>query len=136
MPLAAVPISDADDVRRLVADFHASHREIFEISRAGFGDRARDLARAGALPAARGGSAAPAACSGRRAARDGETGLLSPTGMGRCHGARGSRSWPTARSWSGPAIIESSFTTVVVDPGAVATADRRRQPVDHGLRSA
>jgi N-methylhydantoinase A len=120
MPLAFHRFSSPADVERMVQDFHTQHNEIYGISderspieivilRA----RVRGSLRED-LPAR---LMIPALCQQEAVTRKvyfRESGLVD---------ARVMRldTMPIGQPVEGPAIIESSFTTVVIDPGAAAT---------------
>jgi N-methylhydantoinase A len=117
VPLRASRFRTGDDLRTLVADFHGAHRQMFAISDPGSEIelvtwRARVRCRlreggAGRLVA----GAADARIEGRRQVYFASAGWLE---------AAVHRFEAVEREVAGPAIIESSFTTVVVDPDAVA----------------
>jgi N-methylhydantoinase A len=117
VPLRASRFRTGDDLRTLVADFHGAHRQMFAISDPGSEIelvtwRARVRCRlreggAGRLVA----GAADARIEGRRQVYFATAGWLE---------AAVHRFEAVEREVAGPAIIESSFTTVVVDPDAVA----------------
>jgi N-methylhydantoinase A len=120
LPLRSGRFATEQDVRQLVADFHRAHKEIFEISdpnseieavtwRARVGCRLRDAAPGRLVE-----SSSQAEIGGTRRVYFAGTGWVEATV------ARFERIGSEAPV-VGPAIVESSFTTVVVDPGAVAT---------------
>jgi N-methylhydantoinase A len=120
VPLRGSRIANAEDLAALVHDFHEAHRGLFEISDPKSGIelvtwRARVRCRlreheAGRLVASTQAHTMPA----RRQVYFAETGWVDAQ-------VERFESMPSETSVSGPAIIESSFTTVVVDPGTVAT---------------
>jgi N-methylhydantoinase A len=120
VPLRAGRLAHGAGVRALVEDFHATHHEIFAISdprseielvtwRARVRCRLRETSGGRLEVRSRSGPTA----AGRRAYFPGagwvEAKVVRFEGL-----AAGLRV-------EGPAIVESSFTTVVIDPGAVAT---------------
>jgi N-methylhydantoinase A len=118
VPLAAGQLSDEADLQGLIQAFHKTHMAIFEISdeasdiefvtwRAKVSCRIRE-GGTGRLPVATGASHAA-----KRRIYFGETGWAEADVV------RFEKMEPDARV-AGPAIIESSFTTVVVDPGTQA----------------
>jgi N-methylhydantoinase A len=120
LPLRSGRFATEQDVRQLVADFHRAHKEIFEISdpnseieavtwRARVACRLRDAAPGRLVE-----SPSHAEIGGTRRVYFAGTGWVEATV------ARFERIGSEAPV-AGPAIVESSFTTVVVDPGAVAT---------------
>jgi N-methylhydantoinase A len=117
VPLRASRFRTEDDLHALVADFHDNHKQIFEISdpaseielvtwRARVRCRLRE-GGAGRLAA----GATDARLESRRRVYFVGTGWVE---------AAVRRFEEVEDEVSGPAIVESSFTTVVVDPGAVA----------------
>jgi N-methylhydantoinase A len=120
VPLAVDRFSNADDVERLRQDFHAVHEEVFAISdpdssievvawRARVRCRLRE---AGAVVFSTG-RAARAEADGSRLAYFTETGLVEAE-------VRLFEAMAAGDVLTGPAIVESSVTTVVIDPGATA----------------
>lgn len=120
VPLRRGRFTTETDVRQLVADFHQAHQSIFEISdpkseieavtwRARVRCRLRD-GDAGSLVA----SASDVDIEGTRRIYFGEQGWVDAA-------VRRFETVGEDDAVPGPAIIESSFTTVVIDPGAVAT---------------
>lgn len=120
VPLRTDRLRSAEDVRALVADFHAQHRQIFEIS-----DPNSEIEAVTWRARVR--------C---RLRERGTERLVEPDPDKQIGGTR--RVFFAGDGWvdatvkrfeevdpevpvAGPAIVESSFTTVVVDPGAVAT---------------
>ena len=123
MPLRGSRFNSAGDVAGLVADFHRTHQEVFAVS-----DPASPIETVGwnAEVRCRIGSAEP----GRvRARGDADASCR----RGACAFSR--RGWvarstvhrfeaiPAGAEIVGPAIVESSFTSIVLDPGAVARRD-------------
>ena len=111
--------SDPEDVERLVADFHEVHQDIFAVSDPEFADRDHWLERNHSLPhrlAARRTYRAKAAAEPLL----GSPGVfLGPIRSGRRRRLRFETLTPD-RLVNGPAIVESGFTSVVIDPGAFA----------------
>ena len=116
VPLRRDRFRTGDDLRTLVADFHETHRQIFEISDPG---SAIELVTWRARVRCR--------------LREGGSGRLAAGAEARIESGRrvyfADAGWVEAQvrrfeavegEIAGPAIIESSFTTVVVDPGAIA----------------
>ena len=117
VPLRTSRFRTGDDLRALVADFHAAHKQIFEISDPASEIelvtwRARVRCRLRESGSGRLVAGAPEARieSGRRV-YFADAGWVEAA-VRRFEAVEG--------EVMGPAIIESSFTTVVVDPGAVA----------------
>jgi N-methylhydantoinase A len=119
VPLRAGRFGAAADVRQLVADFHQAHKDVFEISdpnseielvtwRARVRCRLREQ-EAGRLVAA----TTDVEVEGTRRVYFSEEGWVEAA-------VRRFESLPEGEAVEGPAIIESSFTTVVIDPGATA----------------
>jgi N-methylhydantoinase A len=118
VPLPVVPIRTADDVQRLADAFHARHRELFEIDEPGsaiefvtWRARARCLLREGPLP-----RLPQSEIAGRPSLRRAyfpELQLVTAV-------VRRFETMADEDELAGPAIIESSFTTVVIEPGAIA----------------
>lgn len=124
VPLRTARVKGPADVERLVADFHAKHRELFatedpqsEIEfltwRARVQCRLRDTDVGSVVETSAGGSPRPSRS-------------VYFTGHGRVD-ARVVRFETMDRDvpCSGPAIVESAFTTVAIDPGAVARRTAR-----------
>ncbi len=118
VPLAAGHLAGEEDLQGLIQAFHQTHMTIFEISdeqsdiefvtwRAKVSCRIRE-GGTGQLPIASGSSQAA-----KRRVYFGETGWAEADVV------RFEKMEPDSRV-AGPAIIESSFTTVVVDPGTQA----------------
>ena len=117
VPLRTSRFRTEADLRTLVADFHGAHKQVFEISEPGSAIelvtwRARVRCRlrtggAGRLAIAD----ADAGIEGRRPVYFADAGWVEAS-VHRFDAVEG--------EIPGPAIIESSFTTVVVDPGAIA----------------
>ena len=119
VPLAAVPIRNADDVRRLADTFHASHRELFEIAEPGsaielvtWRARARCRLREGSLPRLPHAPDVARRATVRR--------VYFPDLQWVDATVRGFEVMADDEELVGPAIMKSSFTTVVVEPGALA----------------
>jgi N-methylhydantoinase A len=119
VPLRGARFADEAAAQALVEDFHAAHAAIFEISdpksgiecvtwRARVRCRLRETGTGRLVAPADGGAVDP-----RRPVYFAGTGWIE---------ARVERfeTLPEGREVEGPAIVESSFTTVVIDPGAVA----------------
>ncbi|MBL8581062.1 MAG: hydantoinase/oxoprolinase family protein, partial [Rhizobiaceae bacterium] len=118
VPLRGTGISSPAELADFVADFHRAHEDLF-----GFSDPASPIDVIGwtaevtcrlaeqsglSLAAVDAGAARPSRKAYFAATGWTEVPVLSFAGM------------PADQPVSGPAIVESSFTTVVVDPGAVA----------------
>jgi N-methylhydantoinase A len=122
VPLRGSRFRSADDVAGLLADFHRTHQEVFAVS-----DPASPIETVGwnAEVRCRIGSAEP----GR--VRSAEAAAKLPPRRVRFLETRESRAVevyrfeaiPTGAEVAGPAIVESSFTSIVMDPGATATRD-------------
>lgn len=122
VPLRASRFNSADDVADLVTDFHRTHQEVFAVS-----DPASPIEAIGwnAEVRCRIGSAEP----GR--VRSAENAAKLPPRRVRFLNAKESRAVevyrfeaiPAGAEIVGPAIVESSFTSIVLDPGAVARRD-------------
>lgn len=121
VPLRARRFADEAAVRDLVADFHTAHHALFEITdpnseieivtwRARVSCRLRDTARVGRLAIA----GEKAAIAARRRIYFAETGWVDAE-------VERFETMAAGVPLTGPAIVESSFTTVVIDPGANAT---------------
>ncbi len=118
LPLRAGAFAGEADIRAMVADFHAAHDEIFaisdpesEIEVVSWTARASCRLREGKLPSlgvAAGSAAAPVS---RRRAYFERVGWVEAE-------ARRFEALPAGAEFAGPALVESSFTTVVVGPGA------------------
>ena len=115
VPLQASRVSGAVDLERLVADFHAAHRDIFAIDDPGsevemIAWRARVRCPLGAPKVAATAASGPRNTEHRAVRFPGgdavEAQVLSFAALG------------PDEAVAGPAIIESALTTVVVDPGA------------------
>jgi N-methylhydantoinase A len=114
-------LATAEDVAGLVADFHRAHRELFEIDDpesgieiVGWHARARCRLRDGA-------AAALASSVGGAGRAPAATRRVHFPGSGPAEAAvRRFEAMAPDEALAGPAIIESSFTTVVLDPGATA----------------
>jgi N-methylhydantoinase A len=122
VPLRGARLAGPTDLEQLIADVHATHREIFAIDDPGseiefvmWRARARCTLRTTEV-----GQMAEPEAARRRASR-----LVHFEGLGRMPAAVVSLSaMPPDAPQAGPLIVESPVTTVVVDPGAVA----RRTP--------
>ena len=119
VPLAAGRFRGPEDLRALVASFHATHKQIFEISdpqseielvtwRARVRCRLRERGTGRLV-----GNAPEAQIGGTRRVYFADGGWVEAT-------VRRFEEVAPDTTVAGPAIIESSFTTVVLDPGAVA----------------
>lgn len=119
VPLRQERFAGEADVRTLVADFHEAHRALFEIAdpkseielvtwRARIRCRLRETGTGPLIPRDPGHAIAP-----RRQV------YFSATGWSEADVAR-FETMGEGAAVRGPAIVESSFTTVVVDPGAIA----------------
>ena len=116
VPLRVDHFHNQDDLRVLVADFHDAHKQMFEISDPGSAIelvtwRARvrcQLREAGSGRLVAG--AADARIEGRRQVYFADAGWVEAV-VRRFEAVEG--------ELAGPAIVESSFTTVVIDPGAI-----------------
>jgi N-methylhydantoinase A len=119
VPLATDRLRGPEDLRALVAAFHATHKQIFEIS-----DPASEIELVTWRARVR--------C---RLRQRGTGRLVEPAPEARIGGTRrvyfADHGWVEATverfeevvpeaTVAGPAIVESSFTTVVLDPGALA----------------
>ena len=119
VPLRVSRFAGEADLAGLLADFHATHREIFAIA-----DEQSPIEMVTWRARVR--------CTLRE---EGTGGLAADAGAGAGHGRR--RAWFRGAGWveaetrrfeamrpeaavAGPAIVESSFTTIVVDPGTTA----------------
>ncbi|MBN9020684.1 MAG: hydantoinase/oxoprolinase family protein, partial [Rhizobiales bacterium] len=122
VPLRASRIESADDLATLVADFHDTHQEIFAVS-----DPGAEVEMIGwnATIRCRIGSPAPG-----RLAAPGAPGAAPPARQVYFAGT----GWVAAEvhdfdrlaadtEITGPGIVESGFTSVVIDPGARARRD-------------
>jgi N-methylhydantoinase A len=112
------------DVERLVADFHSTHREIFaihdpdcEVEFVTWRARVRCVLRSTDIATVTVKSGAPPGSSSRPSYFTGHGRIATP--VFRLEGL------DIDAPRRGPAIIESPFTTVVIDPGAVAWRTRR-----------
>ncbi len=117
VPLGVARFTGEAEVRDLVEAFHRTHEEVFaiadpksEIEVVGWSARVGCRLREGALPGLTQAGAATAATGERQAYFDGAGWLAT-----RVHPFE-----DLAIDWAlaGPAIVENSFTTVVVDPGS------------------
>ncbi len=118
VPLRGARFTD-EVVRTLVKDFHAAHASIFEISdpkseiecvtwRARVRCRLRETGTGRLVARVEEGAVAP-----RRPIYFAGTGWVEAS-------VEHFETMPEGQAVEGPAIVESSFTTVVIDPGAVA----------------
>jgi N-methylhydantoinase A len=120
VPLRTGRFASDEDLAALVGDFHEAHRALFEISDPKSGIelvtwRARVRCRLREQAAGRlGTSASSHATASHRKVYFAESGWVDAQ-------VERFETMPSERAVAGPAIIESSFTTVVVDPGTVAT---------------
>ena len=119
VPLRAARFEGSGDIERLVADFHAQHRAIFAIDDPGSDVefvtwRARVRCRL-----ARGEGAEPQVLLPAGRPEHVRTMYVPSTGWTEVQ-VLGFESLSTGQVVPGPAIIESAYTTVVVDPGANA----------------
>ena len=117
VPLAKGRFDGAADVERLVADLHDLHEEMFAVADRGSHVeavtwRARARCAIGRLTDAR--AVEPAADGESRWTR---TAYFPGTGLVDAHVHR-LQAIAGGERVEGPAIVESSFTTVVIDPGA------------------
>ena len=122
VPLRGARFNSAADVAGLLADFHRTHQEVFAVS-----DPGSPIETVGwnAEVHCRIGTAVP----GR--VRSAETSAKLPSRRVRFLAARESRdvevfrfeAIPAGAKVVGPAIVESSFTSIVIDPGATAIRD-------------
>ena len=122
VPLRGARFNSAADVAGLLADFHRTHQEVFAVS-----DPGSPIETVGwnAEVRCRIGTAVP----GR--VRSAETSAKLPSRRVRFLAARESRevevfrfeAIPAGAKVVGPAIVESSFTSIVIDPGATAIRD-------------
>jgi len=117
VPLRGDSFDSDSDVRQLVADFHDAHQEIFaindpasEVEIIGWTARVSCRLRDGGLADLSDASAGTGEASTRLA-------YFATTGWADA-AIRSFDSMETGRQIDGPAIIENSFTTVVVGPGA------------------
>ena len=117
VPLREKRFASSDDIRNLVADFHQSHEEIFAISDPeseveiiGWSARVSCRLRERPLQSLVE-EEAGAATTGSRPAYFAGAGWLDAD-------IRSFRSLDTDDALDGPVIVENSFTTVVVGPGA------------------
>ena len=119
VPLPAGRMADEADLARLVESFHRAHRDLFEIDDPGsaieiVGWHARvrcRLSEGGRATLAAGGSTGNGA--DRRDVYFPGAGRMAAT-------VRRFEAMAPDETLAGPAIVESSFTTVVLDPGATA----------------
>jgi N-methylhydantoinase A len=122
VPLSGSRFGSAADVARLLADFHRTHQEVFAVS-----DPASPIEAVGwnAEVRCRIGSPEP----GR--VRSAKASARLPARRVRFLSAREPRlvdvfrfeAMPADAAIAGPAIVESSFTSIVIDPGATAVRD-------------
>ncbi|MBV9287879.1 MAG: hydantoinase/oxoprolinase family protein, partial [Hyphomicrobiales bacterium] len=122
VPLRCPRFSNRDDVKRLVADFHEAHKDLFAVN-----DPQSPIEMVGwsATIRCRIGSPRP----GRVIPSDANDSLpdrrayFHPSGWMRTAVYRLETLEPDL-AVTGPAVVESSFTSVVIDPGAVARKTR------------
>jgi N-methylhydantoinase A len=122
VPLRGSRFASAEDVAGLVADFHRTHQEVFAVS-----DPASPIETIGwnAEVRCRIGDVEP----GR--VRSAQTAAKLPSRRVRFLAAKEScevevfrfEAIPAGVTIVGPAIVESNFTSIVIDPGAAATRD-------------
>jgi N-methylhydantoinase A len=121
VPMRSAEFSDAADVHALVADFHQMHQDIFAVS-----DPGAEIEAVGwnAEVRCRLGSGVPG-----RLVADWRDARL-PSRAVRFAGIEWIQAdvWrleaiPEGQALSGPAIVESDFTSIVIDPGAKAWRD-------------
>ena len=121
VPLRASRIGTADDLAALVADFHDTHQEIFAVS-----DPGAEVEMIGwnATIRCRIGSPAPGrlAASGTARATPTRRVYFATTGWVEAS-VHDFETLPEGTEVAGPAIVESGFTSVVVEPGARARRD-------------
>jgi N-methylhydantoinase A len=121
VPLRGSRLDGPDDVARLVADFHDTHEEIFAVSDPGaevetIGWNATIRCRIGSpVPGRLEAPASAAAMPARRV-------YFAATGWVEAKVHR-FETLAEIEAVTGPAIVESSFTSVVVEPGAHARRD-------------
>ena len=120
VPLRGSRIATAQDLAALQDDFHAAHQDVFAVSDprspievVGWGARAACRLRTGGLP---GFADEP------DRSRDETDGATRPVYFGSALGHLPARiirmeTMPVDAPIAGPAIVESAFTTIVVDPG-------------------
>ncbi|MEO8667166.1 MAG: hydantoinase/oxoprolinase family protein [Bauldia sp.] len=123
VPLRASRFETAGDVAGLVADFHRTHQQVFAVS-----DPGSPIETVGwnAEVRCRIGTGAP----GR--VRSAGSSAKLPSRRVRFLAAKEARevevfrfeAIPTGATIVGPAIVESSFTSIVIDPGVVAARDK------------
>ena len=118
VPLRAARITGGDDLERLVADFHAVHRDIFAIDDPAsdiemIAWRARVRCPLGAPEVAAAAAAPGPPKAERRTVRFTEGGAVEARILG-------FEALGAGEAVAGPAIVESALTTVVIDPGATA----------------
>ncbi|MFN3261076.1 MAG: hydantoinase/oxoprolinase family protein [Pikeienuella sp.] len=118
LPLRGGVFGGEADIRAMVADFHAAHDEIFaisdpesEIEVVSWTARASCRLREGKLPSLGVEKETAAAPVSRRRAYFERVGWVEAE-------ARRFEALPAGAEFAGPALVESSFTTVVVGPGA------------------
>ena len=127
VPVTAAAFTGQGDVDALLADFHATHRDSFAVADEAspvevitWGSRARGRIRAGDESAARGRAAGPAATEVLSSRR--RRVFLDGGWVDAAVHVRGDL--PTGSRLSGPAIIESRSTTVVVPAGSSVAGGR------------
>jgi N-methylhydantoinase A len=119
VPLAAGRVNGPADLAALVDAFHRAHRDLFEIDDP---DSAVEIVGWHARVRCRLSGGEPATLAARRqaGAGAGRREVYFP-GTGRTQATvRRFETMAAEEELSGPAIVESSFTTVVLDPGATA----------------
>ena len=122
VPLRCPRFSDGDDVKRLVADFHEAHKDIFAVN-----DPPSPIEMIGWNATIRCRIGMPRA--GRLISGDGKDALpdrsvyFHPKGWMRSAVRRLETLEPDL-AVMGPAVVESGFTSVVIDPGASARKDQ------------
>jgi N-methylhydantoinase A len=122
VPLRGARFASADDVAGLVADFHRAHQDVFAVSDPAspietVGWNAEVRCRIGSNAPGRVRSAGASASLPSRRVR-----FLSVPAPREVDVFR-FESLPAGRRIVGPAIVESSFTSIVIDPGATAVRD-------------
>jgi N-methylhydantoinase A len=122
VPLRGSRFASPEDVAGLLADFHRTHAQVFAVSDPAspietVGWNAEVRCRIGSGEPGRVKSAATAAKLPRRRVR-----FLQAKESREVEVYRFEAIPPDARI-AGPAIVESSFTSIVIDPGATATRD-------------
>ncbi len=121
VPLRTSRFAGPDDLATLVADFHDTHEEIFAVSDPGaeiemIGWNATIRCRIGSPAPGRLDAVDTAAIAPARRVYFGATGWVDAP-------VHRFETLPAGAEVPGPAIVESSFTSVVVDPGARARRD-------------